>query len=70
MAGYIMNMNDIEAVKKCIEEGVYSTILGRPKKEKWGRAQEGTFADYFSMKPGDHIYFFCKRKIYGIGEIV
>ena len=22
------------------------------------------------MKPGNHIYFFCKRKIYGIGEIV
>ena len=35
MAGYIMNMNDIEAVKKCIEEGAYSTILGRPKKEKY-----------------------------------
>lgn len=70
MAGYIMNMNNIEAVKKCIEEGVYSTILGKPKNEKWGRPQEGTFADYFSMKPGNHIYFFCNRKIYGIGKII
>lgn len=65
-----MNMNNIEAVKKCIEEGVYSTILGKPKNEKWGRPQEGTFADYFSMKPGNHIYFFCDRKIYGIGKII
>lgn len=31
---------------------------------------EGTFADYFGMKQGDNIYFFIKRKIYGIGKII
>jgi len=36
----------------------------------WNIAKEGTFADYFSMRPGDHIYFFVKRMIYGIGELV
>ena len=70
MAGYVMNMSDMENVKQCIEDGVYSTNLKTPKNGKWTRAQEGTFADYFSMKPGNHIYFFNDRKIYGIGEIV
>lgn len=31
---------------------------------------EGTFADYFSMKEGDNIFFFIKRKIYGIGKFI
>lgn len=31
---------------------------------------EGTFGDYFSMKPSDNVYFFIQRKIYGIGELV
>ena len=31
---------------------------------------EGTLADYMSMKPGDNIYFFCKRRYYGIGELI
>lgn len=70
MAGYVMNMNDKEALISCIESGVYSTILNEPKNGKWKRPQEGTFADYFSMKPNDHIYFFNDRKIYGIGKII
>lgn len=70
MAGYIMNLNDEESIKKCIETGTYSTILKEPKNGKWNIAQEGTFADYFSMQEGDSIYFFHKRKIYGIGKIV
>lgn len=70
MAGYVVNMNDMGALASCIESGVYSTILSEPKNGKWGRSQEGTFADYFSMKPGNHIYFFNDRKIYGIGTII
>lgn len=35
----------------------------------WKAHHEGTFADYFSMKSGDNIYFFHDRKIYGIGEL-
>lgn len=70
MAGYVVNMNDMGALASCIESGVYSTILSEPKNGKWRRSQEGTFADYFTMKPGDHIYFFNDRKIYGIGKII
>ncbi len=70
MAGYIMNINDIDALEKCVTSGVYSTIMTKPKNRNWNTPQEGTFADYFSMKQGDSIYFFHKRKIYGIGKIV
>ena len=70
MAGYVMTVKDKESLEKMVESGVYSTILPEPKNGKWRQAQEGTFADYLSMKPGDSIYFFYKRKIYGIGEIV
>jgi hypothetical protein len=70
MAGYIMTINDLEALEKCVTSGTYSTILSDPKSNNWGIPQEGTFADYFSMKTGDSIYFFHKRKIYGVGKIV
>lgn len=70
MAGYIMTINDLESLKECVINGTYSTILKEPKNHKWGTPQEGTFADYLSMKTGDSIFFFHKRKIYGIGKIV
>ena len=69
MAGYVFNLNDYESLENCIENGVYSTILSEPKKNLWGRAHEGTFADYMSMKDGDNVYFFLDRKIYGIGVL-
>lgn len=78
MAGYIMTLNlkdDPSALTRCILTGSYSTTLPNPRVQKdgslfWGASQEGTFADYFSMKAGDHIYFFCKRILYGTGLII
>lgn len=69
MAGYIMTLDSIESLIRCVKSGTYSTILSKPK-SKWNKQQEGTYADYFSMKSGDNIYFFIKRKIYGIGKLV
>jgi len=34
------------------------------------RHHEATFSDYVTMQPGDNIYFFIQRKIYGTGELV
>lgn len=34
-----------------------------------GNPQEGTLGDYSAKKPGDNIYFFINRKIYGIGVL-
>lgn len=72
MAGYIMTLNGdgLENLEKCFRNGVYSTSLILPNNGKWATHHEGTFADYLSMKEGDNIYFFIKRMIYGIGQIV
>lgn len=70
MAGYIVSIDNEESLKECIKNGVYSTNLSNPINDNWKKHHEGTFADYFGMKPGDNIYFFIKRKIYGIGELI
>jgi hypothetical protein len=75
MAGYLFsigkkdNKPDFGALKKCIENGVYSTIISNSSKT-WLPHHEGTFADYCSMKEGDNVYFFLDRKIYGIGKLI
>jgi hypothetical protein len=37
---------------------------------KWSFAMLATFADYSTMRPGDLVFFFSNRLIYGIGRIV
>lgn len=72
MAGYIFSVgsdNAIEIIKECIYNGVYSTNM-HVVTNKNIKSFEATFADYCSMKPGDNIYFFSKRKIYGIGTLI
>lgn len=63
-----MTLDSLESLESCIKTGTYSTNLSEPN-GKWMIHHEGTFADYLSMKEGDNIYFFIKRKIYGIGRI-
>lgn len=64
-----IRLNDI------ISTGVYSTRLTPPSfvkswnKNMWSIHHLATFGDYVSMKPGDNIYFFIDRKIYGIGTL-
>ncbi len=72
MAGYVFSIgsNSLEEariiIKECVESGVYSTFIKSIKSNPY----EGTLADYLSMKEGDNVYFFSKRKYFGIGEIV
>lgn len=71
MAGYVITMRSIEDIKECIRQGAYSTEINHNAKDShWLTPHEGTFADYLSMQAGDHIYFFCKRVLYGIGELI
>ena len=76
MAGYVFSIgadNDIHAQKvviKCVEDGVFSTFMATPKSRFASGPYEGAFTDYLSMKEGDNVYFFCKRKYYGVGEII
>lgn len=65
-----MTISNLESLESCVRTGTYSTILSDPQNNNWGIHHEGTFADYYSMKEGDHIYFFNNRKIYGIGRII
>jgi hypothetical protein len=69
MAGYIFNLDSIRSLKACFSKGIYATKLSKPK-GCWKKHHEGTFADYVTMRPKDNIYFFIKRKIYGIGVLV
>lgn len=69
MAGYLINLSDMESLEKCISDGVYSTILSSPK-GYWNTPHEATCCDYATMRSGDNIYFFHERKVYGIGELV
>ncbi len=70
MAGYIMNLDSTQSLEMYIKNGIYSTKLSNPRNNNWMTHHEATSADYATMKPGDNIYFFIKRKIYGIGELV
>jgi hypothetical protein len=69
MAGYIVSLGELSSPEEIVSTGTYSTIMSKPK-GLWMAHHEATFADYASMKPGDNIYFFIKRKIYGIGRLV
>ena len=70
MAGYVFAIggdeNPINIIRECAEKGIYSTYLRGISPLPF----EGTLADYMSMKPGDNIYFFCKRRYYGVGELI
>jgi hypothetical protein len=75
MSGFIFAIGSDEktgdafsAIKKAVLNGYFSTRINVFASNK--NPFEGTLADYCSMKPGDNVYFFYKRKIYGIGELV
>jgi len=66
MAGFLFNLDSEQSLKDSISKGIYSTNLTTPD-GIWKTHHEATFTDYFSMKEGDNVFFFIKRKIYGIG---
>lgn len=68
MAGYIFTLNNEDSLHEMIINGFYSTYLNI-NTDHWKAHHEGTFADYLSMSEGDHVYFFIKRKIFGIGKL-
>ncbi|WP_235846943.1 hypothetical protein [Neobacillus soli] len=70
MAGYIFTLDNINSLNELILNQVYSTNLNIPLSNKWLIHHEGTFTDYLSMTEGDNVYFFIKRKIYGVGRLI
>jgi hypothetical protein len=70
VAGYIFTLDSINSLNEIILNQVYSTNLNIPPSNKWLTHHEGTFTDYLSMTEGDNVYFFIKRKIYGVGKLI
>lgn len=66
MAGYLLTFSKEEDARRCMNDGVYTTLMN----PAWGQASDATLGDYVTMRAGDNIYFFSKRMIYGIGEIL
>lgn len=69
MAGFLFSLDSEQSLIESISKGIYSTRLSTPN-NIWKIHHEGTFADYSSMQEGDNIYFFIRRKIYGIGVLI
>lgn len=65
MAGYLFTFSDFESLEECVKIGFYSPIMS----QNWSIAAASTLADFITMKPGDNVYFFSKRMVYGVGEI-
>lgn len=66
MPGYLFTFSNLDEMRRCISKGCYSTFMS----PAWSNPTSGTLGDYVTMKAGDNVYFFSKRKIYGIGKIV
>lgn len=58
--------NPIASVEDCFRSGQYATLLNR----NWTAATTATMGDFVNMKPGDNVYLFANRLVYGIGEII
>jgi hypothetical protein len=69
MAGYIFTLDSRDSLEQCVLEGSYSTRLIAPT-GYWKIHHEATFGDYVTMRPGDRVFFFIDRLIYGVGELV
>lgn len=66
MAGYLFTFTDEESLFESIKRGSYSTLMN----PRWNDTVASTLGDYVTMRPGDNVYFFSKRTVYGIGEIL
>ena len=69
-SGWIFNLDSIQSLKHYIKNGVYSTKVKPSTNNGWNAAYTGTIADYASMRAGDLVYFFIRRKIYGVGQLI
>ena len=66
MAGYLFTFSDEKSLLEAMRRGSYTTLMN----VRWGPAALSTLGDYATMRPGDSVYFFSSRMVYGIGSIV
>lgn len=70
MSGYIFNLGSRKKLELYAMSGAYGTIIRRPDRDFWSVAHEKTLADYLTVRPGSLVFFFYKRRVYGVGRIV
>lgn len=84
MAGFFIVLGDIKddsnrVVKSAkdvfvdlFRTGMYGTNLrlqNNSVDSMWSNVKEATFADYYSMRAGDLLFFFFNRQIYGVARL-
>lgn len=70
MPGWVIDLSDEKFLELYVQSGVYGTRFKKPEGNSWNNPQEKTIADYALIEEGDLVFFFLKRKIYGIGKVV
>lgn len=66
MAGYLFSLGEGANVAEVMKSRVFSNLMN----PQWKSVAEGTLGDYAAMRPGDNVYFFASRKVYGVGEVL
>jgi len=71
VAAYIIPLRTEESLINYVGHGAYGTRITKPPKQRyWSHVKELVLADYMAMRPGDLIFFFHERGIYGVGRLV
>lgn len=70
MAGFLFVLDSMNSLEGCIRQGTYSTYITEPSGLQWSDPACMTLGDYATIRPGDNVYFFSKRKIFGIGKVI
>src|SRR5688500_7752630 len=69
MAGYLFALDSLDSLELYAIHGVYGTKVTRSG-NFWRPDNLFTIGDYLTMRPGDLVFFFHRRKIYGIGSLI
>lgn len=68
MKGYVFSVGSDFDAAKSLGKGVFG-VLQESTTALWNWQMIETFADYAGMEEGDLVFFFQKRRIYGVGRL-
>lgn len=80
MKGFVFSLGGDKPIDEILTRGLFGVWQPNPyradrtdadwRRDRWSREQISTFADYLTINPGDLIFFFRDRMIYGIAEAI
>lgn len=72
MKGYLFAVSGVDDIPKLMDLGAFgvqqNTVTERDR-PAWNWQMQATFADYMTIDPGDLIFLFSDRRIYGVGRV-